>query len=95
MLAGLLALAAPGCGGDTYCQSGPKYGTQCMSLSDARNSPGQRPPLSSEPPSWYQPKPPFAFGSSAKAAPAPAPYPPGPYPTLTPSPASSSDAGVQ
>ena len=34
---------------DTYCQSGPKYGTQCTSLTDVRASKGQRPPLPGEP----------------------------------------------
>jgi hypothetical protein len=31
-----LAVALPGCGpnGGTYCQSGPKYGTQCYSQMD-------------------------------------------------------------
>ncbi len=95
---GLVTLVAAGCGGDTYCQSGPKYGTQCMSLTDARNPPGQRPPLSSEPPSWYQPKPPYMFGSPAQTttAPAPKPYSAGPAPqsTLARPPESSPDAGV-
>jgi hypothetical protein len=31
ILAGVLALATAGCT-ETYCQSGPKYGTQCYDL---------------------------------------------------------------
>jgi hypothetical protein len=74
----VLALAA--CA-NTYCQSGPKYGTQCYSMTDVRTPPGQRPPLSSEPPLWYNgPPPPMTYGSP----PSPAPYvpPPSSYPAL-------------
>lgn len=77
---------------DTYCQSGAKYGTQCMSLTDARNPPGQRPPLSNEPPAWYtSPPPPRQFGAPKSA------YPPPPYPTISPAPAAvpSADAGAR
>jgi hypothetical protein len=28
------ALLTCACGGDTYCQSGPKYGTQCHTIND-------------------------------------------------------------
>src|SRR5450432_3050187 len=75
ILGGLSALLADGCGGDTYCQSGPKYGTQCYSLSDVRTPPGQRPPLSSEPPPRWQPEPPPNFGTTASPASNGAPAP--------------------
>ncbi|MES1177286.1 MAG: hypothetical protein ABUL62_23390 [Myxococcales bacterium] len=44
VLVGLIAFAA-GCGpgGGTYCQSGPKYGTQCYSAMDLQ-PPGSPPP---------------------------------------------------
>ena len=90
--AGATALGIVGCA-DTYCQSGAKYGTQCMSLTEARNPPGQRPPLSNEPPSWYTaPPPPVQFGAPKRVS------PPAPYPTIT-SPTSAmvpwADAGAQ
>jgi hypothetical protein len=59
-----LGLAA--CGGDTYCQGGPKNGTSCYSMSDVRQPPGQRPPLTSEPPNWWQPAPPTALGGPSQ-----------------------------
>ena len=37
------SLAACGPGGGTYCQSGPKYGTQCYSQMDLQ-PPGSPPP---------------------------------------------------
>ncbi len=77
-LAAFVVLTSAACT-DTYCQSGAKYGTQCMSLTDARNAPGQRPPLTNEPPSWYTaPPPPVQFGAPQRAAPPP------PYPTISP-----------
>jgi len=43
-LAGMASLtAACGPGGGTYCQSGPKYGTQCYSQMDLQ-PPGSPPP---------------------------------------------------
>jgi len=36
-------------GGGTYCQSGPRYGTQCYSNADVTAPPGQRPPTQGEP----------------------------------------------
>ncbi|HET9959116.1 MAG TPA: hypothetical protein VFQ61_31715 [Polyangiaceae bacterium] len=47
----LALLAAPGwvaaCGpnGGTYCQSGPKYGTQCYAMPDVEHTPGAPPPM--------------------------------------------------
>lgn len=41
----LLGLAA--CGSSTYCQSGPKHGTQCHSENDLQ-APGERPPPAGE-----------------------------------------------
>jgi hypothetical protein len=81
---GSCALALAGCGGDTACQSGPKYGTQCYSLTDVRSGPGQRPPSVSEPPQWWNGPPPAArYGASqAKPAPTPPPPPPSTYPML-------------
>jgi hypothetical protein len=35
-------LAACGPGSGVYCQSGPKYGTQCYSEADVREDPKQR-----------------------------------------------------
>jgi len=64
-----LLLSTVSCGGDTYCQGGPKYGTTCHSLSDVRQAPGQRPPLSSEPPNWWQPAPPLKLPTGVSAAP--------------------------
>src|SRR5262249_12398866 len=58
----LCAVGLLGCV-DTYCQSGAKYGTQCYSMTDVRTPPGQRPPLSNEPPLWYKgPPPPTRYG---------------------------------
>ena len=70
-----------GCG-DTYCQSGPKYGTTCHSLTDVRNQQnGGRPPLSSEPAAWFtQPPPPAKFGAGSVS---PAPLPAPAYPAAT------------
>jgi len=75
------AFAVVGCGADTYCQSGAKYGTQCYSMTDVRSPPGQRPPPASEPTAWWGgPPPPMRYRSRAK--PAPPPPPPSTYPTL-------------
>jgi hypothetical protein len=78
------AFAFTACGGDTYCQSGAKYGTQCYSMTDVRTPPGQRPPPAGEPPNWWSGPPPAArYGSQqAKPAPAPPPPPPSTDPTL-------------
>src|SRR5437762_12842581 len=59
--------AALGCGGDTYCQSGSKYGTQCTTLNDVRNPPGA-PMYRNEHAWWNQPAPPGTFGSSGSTA---------------------------
>src|SRR4051812_7400597 len=61
---GFLGFVALSCGGDTLCQSGAKYGTQCYVASDVRTPPGQHPPSAAEPPAWWQPTPPPKFGSS-------------------------------
>ena len=44
-LAGLITGCGPG--GGTYCQSGPKYGTQCYSQMDLQ-PPGSPPPSATE-----------------------------------------------
>ncbi len=43
LVAGLVCWSACGPGGGTYCQSGPKYGTQCYSRMDLQ-APGSPPP---------------------------------------------------
>jgi hypothetical protein len=42
----VLALALPACGSSTYCQSGPKHGTQCYDVepSEPSNDPTDPPP---------------------------------------------------
>jgi hypothetical protein len=57
-----LALTALACGpgAGVYCQSGPKYGTECYSEADVRNPPGEQrpheePPRKGEPPSTPPP----------------------------------------
>jgi hypothetical protein len=75
-------LLGAACGGDTYCQSGPKYGTQCYSMTDVRSPPGQRPPGAGEPPQWWKTTPPPASYGASQAKPAPPPPPPSTNPTL-------------
>jgi hypothetical protein len=43
LVCGLTTLSACGPGAGTYCQSGPKYGTQCYSQVDLQ-PPGTPPP---------------------------------------------------
>jgi len=74
-----VASCALACGADTYCQSGPKYGTQCYSLTDVQRQQEQRPRIWGEPSTWSNgPPPPARFGST------PPPPPPAPYPTTAP-----------
>jgi hypothetical protein len=44
----MAALSGCGPGGGTYCQSGPKYGTQCYSRMDLQ-PPGSPPPPPDDP----------------------------------------------
>jgi hypothetical protein len=45
-LLALLALTLPACGSSTYCQSGPKHGTQCYDVDESQqsNNPADPPP---------------------------------------------------
>ena len=88
------SLGLLGCA-DTYCQSGAKYGTQCYSMTDVRTPPGQRPPLSSEPPLWYKgPPPPTRYGSPPSPPPPVRTGPPLPPPRSTPPSPSASPSNV-
>lgn len=82
-------------GCDTYCQSGAKYGTQCHSMNDVRTMPGQRPPLSNDPPLFYSGPPPPQPKPSAPPPVYPMPNPTSQPPNYAPPnyPASNRDAG--
>ncbi|HKQ71887.1 MAG TPA: hypothetical protein VJT73_21230 [Polyangiaceae bacterium] len=67
-------LASAGCGGDTYCQSGPKYGTTCYSMSDVRAAHGDPRPPPAEPqwrarPPKPTPLPPASPSSTSMSSP--------------------------
>jgi hypothetical protein len=57
VIAATLVAAATACGpgGGTYCQSGPKHGTQCYSESDVRTPPGRHPEPTEHPRKGEQP----------------------------------------
>ena len=78
---GIVALSLAQCSSDVYCQSGPKYGTQCYSGWDVREQYRQQgrgaPPQETEP-SWNKSPPPTqpSPGSAGRRASSYTPPPP-------------------